>query len=133
MTDVLSGRVHIYMGSIPGILPQIKEGKLKVLGIAGIKRSNVLPNVATVAESIPGYEFVGTWYGILAPAKISPAIVTRINEILNATLRSEEMRKILISQGSEPSPSSVEEFAKFIRSDCPSWARAVKLADIKPE
>ena len=133
LTDVLSGRVHIYMGSIPGLLPQINEGKLKVLGIAGLRRSNVLPNVATVAETIPGYEFVGTWYGILAPAKVAPAIVTRINEILNATLRSEDTRRILISQGSEPSPSSVEEFSKFIRSDCPSWARAVKLANITQE
>ena len=133
MTDVLAGRVQVYMGSIPGILPHIKAGKLKVLGVAGLERSSVLPNVPTIAESVPGYEFVGTWYGMLAQAKVAPAIIARINKILNAALQTDEIRQILISQGSDPRPSSVEEFGKFVRSDCPNWARAVKLAGIKPE
>lgn len=133
MTDVLANRVQIYMASIPGMLPLIKDGKLKVLGVAGLARSSVFPNVATVAETIPGYEFVGTWYGMLTQSKVSPAIIARINNVLNAALQAEDTRKILISQGSDPRPSTVEEFAKFVRSDCPSWARAVKLAGIQPE
>jgi tripartite-type tricarboxylate transporter receptor subunit TctC len=133
MTDALAGRVNIYMGSIPGILPFIKDGRLKVLGVAASERSSVLPNVPTIAESVPGYEFVGTWYGMLTQAKVAPAIVTRINGILNAALQSEDTRQILISQGSDPRPSSVEGFAQFLRSDCPNWARAVKFAGIKPE
>jgi tripartite-type tricarboxylate transporter receptor subunit TctC len=133
MTDLLAGRVHVYMGSIPGILPFIKDGKLKVLGVAGIERSPAFPNIPTLAESVPGYEFVGTWYGMLTQTKVSPAIVARINSILNAALRANNTRQILISQGSDPQPTSVEEFRKFVRSDCPNWARAVKLAGIKPE
>jgi tripartite-type tricarboxylate transporter receptor subunit TctC len=133
MTDLLAGRVHVYMGSIPGILPFIKDGKLKVLGVAGIERSPAFPNIPTLAESVPGYEFVGTWYGMLTQTKVSPAIVARINSILNAALRANNTRQILISQGSDPQPTSVEEFQKFVRSDCPNWARAVKLAGIKPE
>jgi tripartite-type tricarboxylate transporter receptor subunit TctC len=133
MTDLLAGRVQIYMGSIPGILPLIKDGKLKVLGVAGIERSTAFPNIPTLAESVPGYEFVGTWYGILTQTKVAPAIVARINSILNTALRANNTRQILISQGSDPQPMSVEEFQKFIRSDCPNWARAVKLAGIKPE
>jgi tripartite-type tricarboxylate transporter receptor subunit TctC len=133
MTDLLAGRVQIYMGSIPGLLPHIKEGKLKVLGVAGIERSNMFPNIPTLAESVPGYEFVGTWYGILTQARVAPAIVTRINSILNTALQANHTRQILISQGSDPQPMSVEEFQKFVRSDCPNWARAVKLAGIKPE
>lgn len=133
MTDLLAGRVQIYMGSIPGILPFIKDGKLKVLGVAGIERSNAFPNIPTLAESVPGYEFVGTWYGMLTQTKVAPAIVARINSILNTALRANNTRQILISQGSDPQPMSVEEFQKFVRSDCPNWARAVKLAGIKPE
>lgn len=133
LTDLFGGRVHIYMGSIPGILQFIKDGRLKVLGIAGIERSHVLPNVATIAETVPGYEFVGTWYGMLTQTKVSPAIITRLNGVLNKALQMEETRQILIPQGSDPRPTSVEGFAQFMRSDCPNWARAVKLAGIKPE
>jgi tripartite-type tricarboxylate transporter receptor subunit TctC len=133
MTDLLAGRVQIYMGSIPGILPLIKDGKLKVLGVAGIERSSALPNIPTLAESVPGYGFVGTWYGMLTQTKVAPEIVARINSILNTALQANNTRQILISQGSDPQPMSVEEFQKFVRSDCPNWARAVKLAGIKPE
>lgn len=133
MTDLLAGRVQVYMASIPGLLPLIKDGKLKVLGVAGSERSSVFPNVPTIAESVPGYEFIGTWYGMLTQAKVAPSVITRINTILNTALQAPEMRQTLISQGSEPRPGSVEDFARFIRSDCPNWARAVKLAGIKPE
>jgi uncharacterized repeat protein (TIGR02543 family) len=133
MTDLLAGRVHVYMGSIPGILPFVKDGKLKVLGVAGIQRSTAFPNIPTLAESVPGYTFVGTWYGMLTQTKVAPAIVARINSILNTALAAPNTRQILISQGSDPQPMSVEEFQKFVRNDCPNWARAVKLAGIKPE
>ncbi len=133
MTDVLAGRVQIYMASIPGMLPFIKDGKLKVLGVAGIERSNVFPNIPTIAETVPGYEFVGTWYGMLTQTKVAPAIIARINAILNTALQAEDTRQILISQGSDPRPMSVADFTRFVRSDCPNWARAVKLAGIKPE
>jgi tripartite-type tricarboxylate transporter receptor subunit TctC len=131
MTDVLAGRVPIYMASIPGMLPHVKSGKLKVLGIAGVSRSGLFPNVPTMAESVPGYEFVGTWYGMFAPAKVSPAIIARVHEVLNAALQTEELKQVLSSQGSEPSPMSIEAFQKFVREDCPGWARAVKLAGVK--
>ena len=133
MTDLLAGRINVYMASIPGMLPFIKDGRLKVLGVAGAGRSSVFPNVPTIAEVVPGYEFVGTWYGMLTQTKVAPEIVSRINGILVKALQGEDMRQTLISQGSEPRPSTAEEFAKFIRDDCPSWARAVKLAGIKPE
>lgn len=133
MTDMLAGRVQVYMASIPGMLPFIKDGKMKVLGVAGIERSSVFPNIPTIAETVPGYEFVGTWYGMLTQAKVAPAIISRINVILNTALQAPEMRQVLISQGSDPRPGTVEDFSKFLRSDCPNWARAVKFAGIKPE
>jgi len=133
MTDVLAGRIHVYMASIPGMLPFIKDGKFKVLGVAGLERSSMFPNVPTIAESVPGYEFVGTWYGMLTQTRVSPEIIARINGILNTALKAEDVRQTLTSQGSDPRPTSVEDFDKFVRSDCPNWARAVKFAGIKQE
>ena len=79
------------------------------------------------------FRSVGTWYGMLTQAKVAPAIITRINGILNKALQAEDTRQILTAQGSEPRPSTADEFGKFMRDDCPSWARAVKLAGIRPE
>ena len=61
------------------------------------------------------------------------AIVHKLNEAINAALRSDDLRKLLIAQGSNPQPLSVEEFTQFVRSDCPNWAHAVKVAGLKPE
>jgi tripartite-type tricarboxylate transporter receptor subunit TctC len=127
---VLAGRVQVYMASIPGMLPHIKNGKLKVLGVAGLSRVSVFPNVPTIVESVPGYEFVGTWYGMFAPAKVSPTILKRVHDVLNAALGTEEIKQTLQSQGSEPSPMTMEAFAKFVEQDCPNWARGVKLAGV---
>jgi len=104
-----------------------------VLGVAGLERSSMFPNVPTIAESVPGYEFVGTWYGMLTQTRVSPEIIARINGILNTALKAEDVRQTLTSQGSDPRPTSVEDFDKFVRSDCPNWARAVKFAGIKQE
>ena len=79
------------------------------------------------------FRSVGTWYGMLTQAKVAPEIIMRINGILVKALQADDTRQMLMTQGSEPRPSSAEEFGKFIRSDCPGWARAVKLAGIKPE
>jgi tripartite-type tricarboxylate transporter receptor subunit TctC len=133
MTDLLGGRVHMHMGSIPSMVPLIKAGKIKVLGIAAAERSPLFPDVATIAEAVPGYEYIGTWYGILTQAKVPRAIVDKLNGAINAALRADDLRKLLTAQGSNPQPLSVDEFAAFVRSDCPNWARAVKLAGFKPE
>jgi tripartite-type tricarboxylate transporter receptor subunit TctC len=133
MNDLLGGRVQTYLGSIPGILPHIKAGKLKVLGIAASERSKLLPHVPTIAEAVPGYEYIGTWYGLFTQARVPREIVQRLNDAINAALRSEQVSKPLLSQGSNPRPLSVEEFTQFVRSDCPNWARAVKLAGLRPE
>ncbi|MGH8638447.1 MAG: tripartite tricarboxylate transporter substrate binding protein, partial [Burkholderiales bacterium] len=66
-------------------------------------------------------------------AQVPRAIVQRLNDAINAALRSQEVSKPLLSQGSNPQPLSVEEFTQFVRSDCPSWGRAVKVAGLKPE
>ncbi|MCC6535135.1 MAG: tripartite tricarboxylate transporter substrate binding protein [Burkholderiales bacterium] len=133
MTDLLGGRVQMHMGSIPGMVPLVRGGKIKVLGVAAAERSNVFPEVATVAEALPGYEYIGTWYGILTQSKVPRDIVERLNGAINAALKGDELRKLLIAQGSNPQPMTVEEFTRFVHADCPNWARAVKVAGLRPE
>jgi len=133
MTDVLAGRVQLYMASMPALIPLVKAGKLKVLGIGGAERTAVFPGVATIAESVPGYEFVGTWYGLLTQARVAPAIVERLNGVITAALQTDEVRQLLTAQGSDPKPMTVAEFGKFVRSDCEGWARAVRAAGLKAE
>lgn len=133
VTDLLGGRVQVFMASTPSLVPLVKSGKLKVLGVAAAERSPVFPNVQTIAESVPGYEFVGTWYGLLTQARVPAAIVARLNAEITAALQAEDLRKQLIAQGSDPRPMTVAEFGKFIRSDCEGWARAVKAAGLRAE
>jgi tripartite-type tricarboxylate transporter receptor subunit TctC len=132
-TDLLAGRVQIYMGSMPSLIPHVKSGKLKVLGIASTQRSAVLAGVPTIAETIPNYEFIGTWYGLLTQARVPAAIIARLNSAIVAALQMQDVRQQLISQGSDPRPSTVEEFSAFVRKDCPVWARAVKAAGVRAE
>jgi tripartite-type tricarboxylate transporter receptor subunit TctC len=82
---------------------------------------------------VPGYEFVGTWYGLLTQARVKPTIVTRLNAAIVAALQMPEVRQQLTQQGADPRPTTIEEFAAFVRKDCPSWARAVKAANLRPE
>jgi tripartite-type tricarboxylate transporter receptor subunit TctC len=132
-TDLMAGRVQAFMGSIPSMMPHVKSGKLKALGVAATERLSVLPNVPTIAEAVPGYEYVGTWYGLSTQAKVPNAIVARLNEAIVGALKNAEVRQQLVVQGSEPKPTTVDEFTQFVRRDCPSWARAVKIAGMKPE
>ena len=132
-TDLLAGRVQLFMGSMPGLLPLVKSGKLKVLGIAGSERASVLPNVPTIAEAMPGYEFVGTWYGLMTQVRVPVEIVARLNAAIVAGLQMQEVRQQLITLGSDPRPTTVEAFTTFVRRDCPVWARAVKAAGVRAE
>jgi tripartite-type tricarboxylate transporter receptor subunit TctC len=132
-TDVLAGRIPIFMSSMGSLLPHLKSGKLKALGLAGTARSHVFPDLPTIAETIKGYEFVGTWYGLLTQAKVSAAIVAQLAQAIHAALKIPEVRQQLISQGSDPRPMAPAEFGEFIRKDCGGWARAVKAANLKPE
>ncbi len=132
-TDLLAGRVQVFMGSMPGLLPLVKSGKLKVLAIAGSERSGILPSVPTIAEVIPGYEFVGTWYGLMTQVRVSAEIIARLNSAIVAALNIQEVRQQLITLGSDPRPTTIEAFTAFVRKDCPVWARAVKAAGVRAE
>jgi tripartite-type tricarboxylate transporter receptor subunit TctC len=131
MIDVIGGHTKFLLGSLIQTTPHIRSGKLKALGTGGAKRSPVLPDVPTIAEAgVPGYEATN-WWGIMAPAGTSPAIVAKLHKEIAAVLSSEETTKRFSAEGATVLQMSSGEFGKFIGSETAKWGKVVKDANIK--
>ena len=131
MTDLLGGQIPSLFASAPSAVPHIKSGKIRALATTGAKRSALLPDVPTVAESgYPGYEATN-WYAYVAPAKTPKDIIDRLNQEIVRTLKTPETRDQLLSHGEEPSPSTPEELAKYIERETEVWGRVVREAGIQ--
>ncbi len=130
---VIAGQAQISIGSLLQTLPHIRSGKLKPLGTGGARRSPALPDVPTIIEAgVPGYE-ASNWWGIVAPAAISPAIVKRINSEVAAILATPETQKWFLGEGAEAVNRTPDEFRKWILSEMAKWGKVVKQAGIKAE
>lgn len=126
MTDLVGGQIDLYMSSVPTLLGQVRNGKLKVLAITSAKRSSQLPDVPTLAESgYKGFEAV-TWFGILAPAGTPAPVVAQLNKAINAALQQPEVADKLRSEGGDVLGGSAEQFGQLLRAEVPRWARIVK-------
>ena len=133
LTDTLAGQVQMNLGSLIQILPHIRSGKLRALGVGGARRNAALPDVPTIAEAgVPGYE-ANNWWGVLAPAGTSPAILGRLRQEIAAILESPETRKRFEVEGAETGRMSADEFAAFVGAETAKWTRVVKDAGIKAE
>jgi tripartite-type tricarboxylate transporter receptor subunit TctC len=131
VTDTISGSVQLTFTSIPSVQPHVKSGRLKALAVGSPKRSVVMPEVPTIAESgVPGFNYQ-SWYGIFAPAKTPRAVIDVLNAQLRKTLAVREIAQLLLTQGVEPSPSSPEELAQIIREETALWGKIVKDRGIR--
>ena len=131
VTDVAGGQIPLIYTVIPTIAAFVKEGRLKPIAVSSAKRSAVLPDVPTFAESgLPGFE-VSSWYGLLAPAKTPKAIVDRLQREVNAVLQMPEIREKYLKAGFEPVGNKPEEFAQQIKADMARWGKVVKDANIR--
>ena len=131
VTDLIGGSVNLMFNSIPPVLPHIRSGRLKLLAVAGGRRSPQLPDVATISEAgVPGFEAI-TWFGLLAPAKTPKQIVARLNELLVKVVRAPDIKSRFEVLGYEVVGSSPQEFASFIRVESEKYAKAVKLSGAK--
>jgi tripartite-type tricarboxylate transporter receptor subunit TctC len=129
---VISGEVQSVFTSIPAALPQVNAGKMRALGVSISKRSSALPNVPTIAESLPGY-YAASWYGLLLPAGVPKAVVDSLSKEIVAAMEVPAIRDGMLRQGFEPVGNKPEEFRKFIGEEIPRWEKVVKNAGIKPE
>ena len=131
LTALISGEVDLSYENSLVVTPHVKAGKVKALAVTGKKRSQLMPELPTIAESgLPGYDASG-WYGLFVPAATPKAVVTRLNQEAVKALRLPEVVKTLSSQGAEPVASTPEEFGAFVRSEIDKWANLVKVAKMK--
>ena len=126
-TDLLSGKIQMLASPLVEVVAHVQAGRLRPLAVTTARRSPLLPDVPTVAETIPGFE-VALWNGLLAPAGTPPPAIARFAAEAAAALRGAELRNKLAEQGSEPAPSTPEEFARFIRAEIPRWTEIVRLS-----
>jgi len=130
---VLSGEAHFTHSSIQSILPHVRAGKVRALGVANAQRIPSLPEFPTVAEAgLPGFEAHG-WVGMIGPANMPKDIVQRLNKEIVDTLKQKDVIDRMLSDGAVPVPSSPEEFTAYMKSELKKWGDVVKIANIKAE
>ena len=133
ISDLLGGHIKIMFVPIPVALGNIKAGTLRALAITSAKRTSLLPDVPTVAESgVPGFE-VALRYGLAAPAGTPPAIIARLNKELNAALAAEDVRTRLATEGAEALPGTLEAYAADIANEEKKYGGLVKKLGLKVE
>ncbi len=133
LTDLVGGQVDLMFAPAQTVMTYVQSGRLRALAATGAKRSEMLPQLPTVAESgLPGYAAVG-WFGLLAPAATPRAVVVKISSDANRVLALRDVRERMIALGSEPTGDTPEEFTRFIREDQAKWARLMREQGIKAE
>ncbi len=131
MADLLSGQVSLMLDAGATSNPQIKAGKLRVLGVTGSKRSALNPDVPTIAESgVPGYDS-SVWIGLFAPAGTPVDIIHQLHSTVGQVLNTPEVRSKLLAQEMEPIGSSPAEFSALVRSELDKWLKVIKTANVK--
>ena len=132
VTDLLPGRIQVWIGAANTLLPHIKEGKLKLLGSTAPERFSNLGGTPAIGEALPGYA-VDPWLGLFMPAKVPPETVKRVSAEVSRVLSSPDIKAKLAPQGIELVTQSPEEFARFIRADYEKWGKVIKEAGIRGE
>ncbi len=130
LVDLLAGHVSVTIASAVPLIPQVKSKKLRGLAVTGAARSGALPELPTIGETVPGYD-VTNWFGVLAPAGTSDAIIGRINDELERALRTQELRDSLRAQGADAAGGPAKEFGAMIRADFAKWEKVVKESRAK--
>ena len=124
--------MHVFFSPLPTIPEHIQAGTLRALAVTGATSSEVLPNIPTVAEFVPGYE-ASTWFGIGAPRNTPAEIVGKLNKKINESLADPKLKARLSELGGTVLAGSPADFGKFIAEETEKWAKVIKFAGIKPE
>ena len=133
ITAMLAGQCHLYFSTISTGLPHVRSGKLRGLGVTSAKRSVAAPDMPTIAEAgVPGYSH-SSWVGMAAPAKVSPAIVTRLHAEVVRIVHLPDVKKLLLRDGLEPLGNAPQEFSANLKAEIAKWQKVVKAAGIQPD
>jgi tripartite-type tricarboxylate transporter receptor subunit TctC len=131
VTDLLGGVTHWTIDGIPTVAPFAKDGRLRALAVASTERWSEMPHIPTMLEEGFPDVTLNVWAGVVAPAGTAPAIVSKLNALINEALAGEEIKPALAKLGAVPKTGSPAEFAAFIKAEVPKWAYAVKVAGAK--
>ncbi len=132
LTDLMGGQVQVMFDVLPGSLAHIRSGELRALAVTTSARADALPDVPTIAETVPGYE-ASTWFGFGAPKGTPPEIIARLNQVINAGLADPTIRARLAEVGSDPMPMSPAAFGAMLAAETQKWATVVKASGAKAE
>jgi tripartite-type tricarboxylate transporter receptor subunit TctC len=133
MNDLLGGRIDMVFSSAATALPQMKAGRVRGLAVTTKKRSPLVPDLPTIAESgLPGYE-AANWYGMVVPIKTPQPVIERLNAAVVKVLNDPETKSVLANQGLEASPSTSNELGAHMRSEASKWAKVIKAVGITPD
>jgi tripartite-type tricarboxylate transporter receptor subunit TctC len=132
LQNLLGGQIQLMYASMPATLEHVRAGRLVALGVTTPKRSDVLPDLPSVSEFLPGFD-AEVYYGIAAPKGTPPEVVDRLNKEINAGLADPEFKAKLTELGSMVLPGSPADFGKFLVNESDKWAKVVKFANIKAE
>jgi len=133
VVDLLGGQVQLAISAFPTALPHIRSGKLRALAVTSAKRSGLMTDVPTVAESgLAGYEAAG-WFGVLAPAGTPPAVVAKLNAEINRILELPEVKASLASDGAEPAGGTPAQMTESARAASAKWSKLIRELNLRTE
>ena len=133
INDLVGGQVTMMFGAMSAVLPHVKSGKLRALGVASLQRSAAMPELPTIAEQgLPKFEAV-SWYALMAPAGTPAAVVDRLNAESARSLAKPAIKEKFAAQGLEPGSGKPQDLAATIRTETARWSEVIRKRNIKPE
>ncbi len=132
ITDLLGGRIELFIGAVNSLMPHIKEGKLRLLASAGAKRVAAMPDLPAIAETVPGFA-LDVWLGVFLPGNAPKDLVAKLNADIAKALNAPELRASLAAQGIEALTSTPDALANTIREDHARWGKVIADANIKAD
>ena len=130
IADLLGGQIQMIFLNIPSALPLAKSGRVRAIGITSKTRSELLPDVPTIAETVPGYE-AGSWHGFFAPAGTPAPVVATLSTELRRAINTPQVRDKLKADGVNVVASTPEEFTAFVKTEIDKWAQIIRTANVK--
>jgi tripartite-type tricarboxylate transporter receptor subunit TctC len=133
MTDLLGDQINLIFATAASAVPHVQSGKIRALAVTTAKRSQLVPDLPTVAEAgLRGFE-ANNWYGVVVPAKTPKPIIDRLHKEFVAVLNMPDIKDILFKQGLDAAPSTPEKFGAYIKAETAKWAKVIKASGAKPE
>ena len=131
LNDLLGGQIQLIFGGFPPMIPQIKSNRLRGIAVTTARRSNAVPDIPTVGETVPGYEAV-QWFAILGPKALPKNVVTRWNNEIDRIVQLPDVKERMAGDGLEPAGGSPERFREVLKREIAKWQKVVRTASIKP-